>query len=116
MTRHAQWPKENGVDYDFRYLGVRIPGLIISPWLDHSVDSTVFEHASVAATVKTLFNTTAKGPGGYLTTRDQAANNLIRNLKLRDTPRTDLISLPRSRYNHEMLEQRAHMRQKNALR
>ena len=86
----------DGPEYDFKYLGVRIPGLIISPWLDHSVDSTVFEHASVPAKVKKLFNTTGRGPDGFLTPRDHGANELMSNLRLRDTPRSDVLSLPRS--------------------
>ncbi|NRA36519.1 MAG: hypothetical protein HRU15_00120 [Planctomycetes bacterium] len=116
VQRHDSWPKENGPDYDFRYLGVRIPGLIISPWLDHSIDSTVFEHSSVAATVKKLFHTTARGPEGYLTVRDQHANDLISNLTLRSSPRTDLPYLPRSSYNTEMLEARAKYRQQQSAK
>ncbi|NRA39601.1 MAG: hypothetical protein HRU15_15780 [Planctomycetes bacterium] len=108
IEKHANWPQHKSPDYDFKYLGVRIPGLLISPWLDHGVNSTLFEHASVAATVKQLFNTTAKGPDGFLTERDQAANDFVSSLQLRDTPRTDAIAhLPRSKYNREMLEARA---------
>lgn len=107
VKKHDTCCEGGGPDYDFKYLGTRIPGILISPWLDHSVDSTVFEHSSVAATVKKLFNTTARGPDGFLTERDQAANDLVSNLKLRDIPRTDVTHLPRSKYNHEMLEIRA---------
>ena len=109
------WPDE-GPEYDFQFAGARIPGLLISPWLDHSVDSTFFEHSSVPATVKELFKTKARGPEGFLTTRDQAANNLVSNLKIRDTPRRDLPCLPRSKYNHEMLEARAKARQEKSLK
>jgi phospholipase C len=109
------WP-DKGPEYDFRYAGTRIPGLLISPWLDHSIDSTFFEHSSVAATVKELFKTEARGPGGFLTPRDQAANNLVSGLKLRTTPRRDLPYLPRSKYNHEMLEARAMAKQKKVIK
>jgi len=111
VPRHENWMSVNGPEYDFKYLGVRIPGLIISPWLDHAVDSTVFEHSSVPATVKKLFNTTGRGPDGFLTSRDHGANELISNLKLRETPRSDVLFLPRSSYNHEMMEARAKSRQ-----
>ena len=110
--RHGDWMGDDGPEYDFKYLGVRVPGLLISPWLDHAVDSTVFEHSSVPATVKKLFDSAGGGPDGFLTARDHNANDLIGNLALRDTPRTDVLSLPRSKYNPEMLEARARAPQK----
>ncbi|MCJ8331298.1 MAG: hypothetical protein HRT89_05900 [Lentisphaeria bacterium] len=108
IHQHKDWDNENSpenstTEFDFKYLGVRIPGLIISAWLDHQMDSTVYEHSSVPATVKALFNTEARGPDGYLTVRDQAANDLLKNLKLRDTARTDLLTLPRSSYMQDVL-------------
>ena len=87
-------------------MGVRIPGLLISPWLGHSLNSTVFEHSSVPATVKKLFSSVGRGPEDFLTPRDHAANDLISNLKLRDTPRKDVLKLPKSKYNDSMLKAR----------
>jgi phospholipase C len=114
VPRHDKWMKDDGPEYDFKYLGVRIPGLLISPWLDHAVESTTFEHSSVPATVKKIFNSVGRGPDGFLTPRDQAANDLISHLKLRDTPRTDLSELPRSNYNQSMLEARAEYAKKKS--
>jgi phospholipase C len=69
----------------FRYdrLGVRVPALVISPWVARGViDHTQYDHSSVLATVERLFGMTS------LTERDKAANDLLHLLSLA-TPRTD---------------------------
>ena len=93
------WPEDN-VEYDFRYLGVRVPGLLISAWFDHCLDHNLYEHSSVPATLKDLFRLHGKGPDGFLTIRDQNSNNLIAHQKIRDIPRTDLQKLPRSKFQN----------------
>ena len=72
--------------FDFTRLGVRVPAVLVSPWVEKGrVDSTIYEHASIPATVKSLFNLPK-----FLTARDQAANtfehNLTRNSPRQDTP------------------------------
>lgn len=61
-------PGTNG--FVFNQLGVRVPALIVSPRIKSQVDSTVYDHSSVLATVEQLFGLQP------LTGRDQAANNL----------------------------------------
>ncbi len=62
--------------FDFTRLGVRVPAIIVSPWVAKgAVDSTLYEHASIPATLRELF-----GLPGSLTRRDAAANTFERNL------------------------------------
>jgi phospholipase C len=59
-------------DFDFQTLGVRVPGIVISPYLAAgSVNSTVFDHTSIGATLRSLFNL-----NGSFTARMQNANAL----------------------------------------
>ena len=76
--------------FDFTRLGVRVPAILVSPWVEKGqVDSTVYEHASIPATLRTLFNLPSS-----LTARDRAANTFERNLT-RQLPRTDApLTLP----------------------
>ena len=73
--------------FDFTRLGVRVPSVIISPHVDKGVvDSTVYDHTSILATVRELFNLP-----DALTERDRQANTISRNLKAQtrtDTPMT----------------------------
>ncbi|HEX7216263.1 MAG TPA: alkaline phosphatase family protein [Methylomirabilota bacterium] len=58
--------------FRFDRLGVRVPALLISPWVRKGwVDHQVYDHTSLLATVKTLFGLTE-----FLTQRDAAANVL----------------------------------------
>jgi phospholipase C len=73
--------------FDFTRLGVRVPALLISPWVvKGKIDSTLYEHASIPATLRALFNLPEA-----LTARDQAANSFEKNLSRR-TPRADTPS------------------------
>jgi phospholipase C len=74
--------------FDFTRLGVRVPAILVSPLVEKSrVDSTIYEHSSLPATIKNLFNL----PEG-LTARDKAANTFEKNLSCtvprKDTPLT----------------------------
>ncbi len=70
--------------FDFTRLGVRVPAILVSPWVEKGqIDSTRYEHASLPATVRTLF-----GLPEPLTARDRAANTFEKNLS-RSTPRSD---------------------------
>ncbi|KAI9091598.1 hypothetical protein K1719_028041 [Acacia pycnantha] len=82
--------------YYFRFdrLGVRVPTLLISPWIDkgtviHEPDgptpSSQFEHSSIPATVKKLFNLKSN----FLTKRDAWAGTFEKYFHIRDTPRDD---------------------------
>jgi phospholipase C len=76
--------------FDFTRLGVRVPTILISPFVEKGqVDSTIYEHSSLPATIKTLFDLPE-----FLTSRDRAANTFEKNLS-RATPRSDTpLSLP----------------------
>jgi phospholipase C len=69
--------------FPFTQLGVRVPAVVVSPWVPAgTVDHTVYDHASIPATVERLF--------GFppLTKRDEQASDL-RALLTEEQPRTD---------------------------
>jgi phospholipase C len=70
--------------FDFTRLGVRVPAVLVSPWVGKGqVDSTLYEHASIPATLRLLFDLPQA-----LTARDQAANTFEKNLS-QEKPRVD---------------------------
>ncbi|XP_065876920.1 non-specific phospholipase C1 [Euphorbia lathyris] len=82
--------------YYFRFdrLGVRVPTLLVSPWIEKrtvihkAVGPTPysqFEHSSVPATVKKLFNLNSN----FLTKRDSWAATFENYFYIRDNPRDD---------------------------
>jgi len=85
-------------NFDFTRLGVRIPTILISPWVEKGVvehtpagptPTSQYDHTSTLASVKQLFNTT-----GFLTKRDAWAGTWT-HLLSRTTPRTNApTSLP----------------------
>ncbi|KAG0474835.1 hypothetical protein HPP92_014521 [Vanilla planifolia] len=87
--------------FPFDRLGVRVPTMIISPWIDKGTVlhrpsgpqlSSEFEHSSIPATVKKIFNLKE-----YLTMRDAWAGTFEIVLSRR-TPRTDCpVTLPEVR-------------------
>jgi phospholipase C len=60
-----------GAKFDFKLYGVRVPAVIVSPWIPAgTVSSDVFDHSSIVATLRKLF-----APGAApLTRRDERAN------------------------------------------
>jgi len=47
---------EVGVDFHFDRLGVRVPTILVSPWIPaNTVDNRVFDHASIPATITKFF-------------------------------------------------------------
>ncbi|GAB2233999.1 hypothetical protein Drorol1_Dr00003234 [Drosera rotundifolia] len=91
--------------FRFDRLGVRVPTLLISPWIDkgtviHKADgptpTSEFEHSSIPATVKKLFNLSSN----FLTKRDAWAGTFEKYLRLRDTPRDDCpVTLPEVKFS-----------------
>lgn len=80
--------------FRFDRLGVRVPTLLISPWIDKGTvirkpdgptPTSEFEHSSIPATVKKLFNLKSN----FLTKRDAWAGTFEKYFYLRDTPRED---------------------------
>ncbi|KAL7603765.1 hypothetical protein Lser_V15G16051 [Lactuca serriola] len=85
-------------NFQFDRLGVRVPTILISPWIERGTvlhgpsgpyPSSQFEHSSIPATVKKLFNLK-----DFLTKRDEWAGT-FEGILTRATPRTDCpVSLP----------------------
>jgi arylsulfatase A-like enzyme len=72
--------------FDFKRLGLRVPTLIVSPQVDRgTVDSTLYDHTSILATVRDLFNLPDS-----LTLRDKQANTVSHNL-IQPPPRSDAL-------------------------
>jgi len=74
-------PDDKHAEYTFDQYGVRVPTILISPWIDAGVDHTIFDHTSI---LKYLTDKYGLGPLGR---RTAEANSFVTSL--RDTPRTD---------------------------
>jgi|GEM_PF-301342 len=75
--------KINGGGFLFDWYGVRVPAVLVSPLIPKGVvDRTLYDHASVPATLEALFGLRA------MTQRDATANTVLAQLSLA-TPRTD---------------------------
>jgi phospholipase C len=70
--------------FDFRRLGMRVPAVIVSPWVRPHVVSTPYQHTSIMATVRKIFGMKS----GPLTKRDKSAKTFDDLFEL-DQPRTD---------------------------
>lgn len=79
----------NPLGFDFGWYGVRVPAVIVSPLIPKgTVDSTPYDHTSIAATLERLLGMKA------LTARDAAAKDVLHLLSL-PSPRTDCpLTLP----------------------
>ncbi|HWH10690.1 MAG TPA: alkaline phosphatase family protein [Solirubrobacteraceae bacterium] len=76
-NQYNQW------GFTFDQLGVRVPAVVVSPWIGQSVvDSTVYDHSSVPKTLEQLFGF------GPLTDRDAAASGVL-GLLNQPSPRSD---------------------------
>jgi len=85
--------------FDFTRLGVRVPTIIASPWINPGtvvheaqgpMNNSQYEHSSIAATLKKIF-----GLPNFLTKRDEWAGTFEQVFLQRTTPRTDCpTSLP----------------------
>jgi phospholipase C len=61
-------------EFDFTCLGVRVPAIVISAYTQPGVDATIYEHASISATLNELWGI------GTLTRRDASANSFLKNV------------------------------------
>jgi phospholipase C len=77
-------PDEFDFEYDFKRLGVRIPAILISPWVDHAVLSTPFDHTSL---LKYLMDKWGLRPLGARTAN---ANSFAAAIRSTGAPRTDV--------------------------
>lgn len=85
-------PDEHGEEYDFTQYGVRVPALLISPWLPAGVENTEFDHTSV---LKYVTDKWALRP---LTARVKQANSIIQGSWL-DASRSDTPAFIRVPYS-----------------
>ena len=82
---NAVAPDNQTQRFSFTRLGVRVPTVIVSPWIPREtiVNNADFDHSSVPATIKKVF-----GLPAFLTRRDAAANTFEGVASL-GSPRTD---------------------------
>lgn len=86
---HRFW-RPNAARFGFTRLGVRVPTLVISPYVRRGdVDETVYDHSSVPATLRALFIPNVPP----LTQRDAHANTFHHLLSLPTPRRGDLPDL-----------------------
>jgi len=83
-------PPSTDPSFDFTRLGVRVPALLISPYIPAMIDHRLYDHTSIIATTLKLFLPNV--PNVNLTLRDKNANTFEDNLTL-PLPRTDKIDL-----------------------
>ncbi len=80
--------------FDFRQLGVRVGALVVSPYVNPGVDHTLFEHASIPATVTQQFIGDPREHAPFM--REKNANRLLK-LLAPIPPRLDWPSYPADR-------------------
>jgi phospholipase C len=88
MWNTARWGAQANPEFDFTLLGPRVPALVISAHTPAAVDDTVYEHASIPATLNELWGFAP------LTRRDAVANSLLRNVTATPRPRDSLPFAP----------------------
>lgn len=91
VPRPDDYPVCSGIT-DFNWLGMRAPTLLVTPWVSKGkvihdpsgpTSTSLYEHTSIAATLKSLFNLSS-----FLTKRDAWAGDFSKELDLA-SPRTD---------------------------
>ena len=76
-------PDSSTIEFNFQQLGLRVPAILISPWIDPQVIHTVFDHTSL---LKYLTDKWELGPLGARTAQ---ADTFTEALEKRGTPRDD---------------------------
>jgi len=82
-------PDTKTKEYAFNQLGVRVPAILVSPWLDPSVCKTVFDHTSILRYLCDKYGMPALGNRTSPAAGALQANSFADLLKTRKTPRTD---------------------------
>lgn len=82
-------PLNNKYGFNFKQLGVRVPAIVVSPYISKGViDKRVYDHSSIPATIEENFSLTS------LTQRDKQASRVTSLLTLKE-PRNDApMTLP----------------------
>jgi hypothetical protein len=88
---YKKTPPSLDPSFDFTRLGVRVPAVLISPYIEAGrIDSTIYDHTSLIATARKLL--IPKAANSHLTLRDKLANTFEGNLT-RQIARDELIDL-----------------------
>lgn len=82
-------PDEHTAEWDFARLGVRVPAILVSPWIDKGVIKTVFDHTSLLRYLCEKWALEPLGLRMQAIAGDKRANTFADELKKRTTPRTD---------------------------
>lgn len=91
IVSHTDGFESQDPPFKFDRLGVRVPAVVVSPYVERGrVDHTVYEHASIPATVTEQFIGDPLAKSIYA--REQHANTFLHLLTL-DSPRTDTPNL-----------------------
>ncbi len=79
-------PDQYTYEYDFKRFGVRVPAVLVSPWVDANVSSTPFDHTSI---LRYAIDKWGLGPLGNRTAAAQSIGSAIRRT---GNPRRDIPS------------------------
>lgn len=83
MVSHPDGFTSTAPPFDFKQLGVRVPAVVVSPWIPAgTIDHTVYEHASIPATATEQFIGDPATASPYL--REQFANTFLHLASLGD--------------------------------
>lgn len=82
-------PDSKTKEYAFNQLGVRVPAILVSPWLDPNVCKTVFDHTSILRYLCDKYGMPSLGKRTSVAAGVLQANSIGDVLTLRKTPRSD---------------------------
>lgn len=82
-------PDDSVNEYNFARLGVRVPTILVSPWLDRGVCKTVFDHTSLLRYLCDKWGMPSLSKRMDETAGIYRANSFAEELKKRDEPRQD---------------------------
>jgi phospholipase C len=87
--------------FEFDMLGLRVPAVLVSPWIAKgSVDTTVYDHSSIPHSVRELFAPKAKA----LTAREAASNTFWKSGIWLQKARTDIPPVALSPEGQQVLK------------
>jgi hypothetical protein len=96
---NAVAPDQHTRQFSFTRLGIRVPAVLVSPWIAReTIVHDEFDHSSIAATVKAIFDLP-----DFLTRRDAAANTFEKVASLA-MPRTDAPTRFRNDHDRPLTE------------
>lgn len=78
------------VPFDFKRLGLRVPAILVSPWFEPAVDSTIYSHSTIPGSIIDALQL----PGGFLTERDKSAAKLTSKYLVDDGTHTWRAATP----------------------